>query len=148
VTLVAGLSLVLVPLVAPALLGCTVSESFDPTGGDVAVSASWTIEGGAATAESCEAACIGMVQLRVWEQYEGGDDYTQDEWIVDCADGSLTTQPILVPDTYRVGLYGVTEVPDGGACPNRDVQAAAIEEVSAETGGTLSVSLDLSPEPE
>lgn len=146
--LAAGLSLVLVALAAPVLFGCTVSETFDPTGGDVAVNASWTVNGGAATTESCEAACIGMVQLRVWEQYAGGKDYTQDEWLVDCAAGSLTTQPILKADTYRVGLYGMTVAPDAGTCDTTDlddVGAAAIEEVSAEAGGTLSVALDLSP---
>lgn len=159
--LAAGLSLVLATLAAPALFGCTESEPFDPTGGDVAVSASWTVEGAAPTAESCEAACIETVQLRVWEQYEGGNDYTQDEWTVDCAAGSITTQPILLAGTYRIALYGNTNdelaaaeraaaadgaAPvDGFACEAGDVQAAAIEEVSAEAAGTLSAALDLSP---
>ena len=118
----------------------------------VAVNASWTVNGGAPSTESCADACIGQVRLRIWEQYDGGDAYTQDEWLVDCAAGTITTQPILKADTYRVGLYGVTieqEQDLGGLeCSNRSVQAAAIEEVSVEPGGTISVSLDLSPEEE
>ena len=147
---------------APALplFGCTVPESFDPSGGDVAVSVTWTVQGAVASAESCDAVGVGVVQLRIWEQYEGGDDYTQDEWIVQCADGALMTQPVLVAGTYRVGLYGVAapevdasveadadvEEADAGFPPDTsDVEVAALMEVSAEGGGTLSVSLDLSP---
>jgi len=130
---------------APVLFGCTVSERFDPTGGDVSVDATWTVNGSAASPESCADACIAQVRLEVWEQYAGGKSYTQDEWIVDCAAGAITTQPILKADTYRVGLYGSSPEPDGGGCAEPgDVQAAAIEEASAEGGGTLRVSLDLS----
>jgi len=157
----AGLSLVGALGLGPALglYGCTVSENFDPTGGDVAVNATWTVEGAAASAESCRDAGIGVVRLRVWEQYAGGDDYTEDGWVVQCSAGSLTTQPILVAGTYRVGVYGVA-IPDAGVPEGTDaavigdagfppdtsdVEAAALVEASAEAGGTLSVSLDLSP---
>ncbi len=145
--MVAGLSLVSATLAAPALFGCTIPEKFDPSGGDVAVNASWTVNGGAAAAESCADACIGSVELRVWEEYEGGEHYTQDGWRVDCATGSLVTQPLLVPDTYRIGLYGLRALPDMGvACEDSAaVRAAGIQEVTAEAAGTVSVMLDLSP---
>ena len=87
------------------------------------------------------------MQLKVIEQYEGGNDYTQDEWTVDCSAGSITTQPILRAGTYRIALYGIGVPEDMDAvCTSTDTLSAAIEEVSAEAGGTLSVSLDLSPD--
>lgn len=140
---------------AMPIFGCTVSESFDPTGGDIAVAVTWTVEGSPATAESCAAAGIEVVELRIWEQYEGGDHYTEDEWIVQCSAGSLTTQPVLVPDTYRVGIYGTPVKREDGAVIEGDAgfppetgetKAAALVEATAEAGTTLSVSLDLSPE--
>jgi hypothetical protein len=138
-------------------LGCTTSEDFDPTGGDVAVMVSWTIMGMPPTAETCVAPTdeepnrtIDAVQLRLWEEYAGGDFYTDpdDEWIVPCEDGMITTEPIIIPETYRVAVYAIGSTKDSDTLDPSNVVAAALEEATAEPGGMLVVDLDLDPDAE
>ena len=125
--------------------GCTVPGEFDPTGGDIPLEASWTIDGMAPTAEVCAAAGVASVQLRLWEEFPGGKNYTQDDWVVDCAAGMIVTQPELVPDDYRVALYALGPVAEGEDPDSGEVVVANIETLTATSGSTLVAMLDLGP---
>tara|TARA_B100001750_G_scaffold234799_1_gene236557 strand:- start:4482 stop:4901 length:420 start_codon:yes stop_codon:yes gene_type:complete len=133
-----------------------VPEEFDPTGGNVAVTASFTIEGAAPSVEVCSAAGVAYVKLRIWEQYPGGTSYSEDAWLVACPTGVVTTEAVLQPGTYRVALYAVSLDTDADAAvpsadepidpsmiSTSDVAFADIAVVTSE-GSALTVSLDLS----
>ena len=126
--------------------GCTVPDEFDPSGGDVAVEVTYTLVGMEPTPEVCAAEGVAGVRLRIWEQYAGGDDYTKAGWFFPCG-APVLTEPVLVPDTYRVGLYAIA-VPamEGEAIDQSDVVYAGLVEASVDEGGVLRTTLDLRPQ--
>jgi len=48
--------------------GCTVDVVFEPFGAEVSLDASWTIDGLAADATTCDELGASTVELQVWEE--------------------------------------------------------------------------------
>lgn len=87
------------------MAGCIVEVDFTPIGGTGVVEGRWTVNGAAPTAASCSALGLDEVELRIYEQF-GSDFYTDTALRADCADGSFTTAPFLLPNTYRFVWVG------------------------------------------
>lgn len=90
--------------------GCVIDVSFDPSGDDVALAGTWTVDGAAPTAENC--GTIVMVELRVYELY-GSGYYVDTPLRADCSVGMVSSvaleQPnILQADDYRLRFVSFT----------------------------------------
>lgn len=96
--------------------GCVIDVSFDPSGDDVALAGTWTVDGAPASLESC--GDIAMVELRVYEPY-GSGNYTDAPLRADCATGEVSTlgldQPnILRADDYRLRFVALSAPDESG----------------------------------
>ena len=80
-------------LPAMLLAACIVQVEFDPVGAAASVQGSWTIDGAAPTAESCEAAEVRFVRIRF---FEGDEHRDHPRLVFDCSLGSFDTRPELV----------------------------------------------------
>lgn len=117
--------------------GCTVDVVFDPFGSDVSLEASWTIDGAAADATTCDELGASTVELQVWE--ESGDDFVTDgAWEASCSSGGFTTGPVLLAGTYRVRLVAVDAA-------GRNVAQTEFSRVTANVGDTIVVSGNFVP---
>lgn len=81
------------PLLAFACAGCVASVDFDPVGTGATVEASWTIEGAAASAESCAARSITHVRVRFFDPADAEIFRDHPDLVFACAGGSFDTRP-------------------------------------------------------
>lgn len=117
--------------------GCTVDVVFEPFGDEVSLEASWTIDGAAADATTCDELGASTVELQVWE--ESGDDFVTDgAWEANCASGGFTTGPVLRAGTYRVRLVAVDAA-------GRSVASTSYSRVTANVGDVIVVEGDFIP---
>ncbi len=116
-----------------AMTGCVVEVNFEPIGGDVSVAGTWTINGGAASSASCDAAGIATVRLQVCE-FVDGDCYTASNLEAACSAGRFTTAPFLLADTYALRWQAIGT--DG------TVSNGAWETVTAPAGSTITSEVD------
>lgn len=87
------------------MAGCIVEVDFEPIGGTGVVEGRWTVNGAVPTAASCAALGLDEVELRVYEQF-GSDFYTDASLRADCVDGTFTTAPFLLANSYRFVWVG------------------------------------------
>lgn len=86
--------------------GCIVDVIVDPIGQDASIAGSWTIEGAAPTAESCEALGITNVRVRF---ASGTETRLHPDLVFDCAAGSFDTRPrqVVADGTWVVQLVAI-----------------------------------------
>ncbi|MEM9067656.1 MAG: hypothetical protein AAGE52_04095 [Myxococcota bacterium] len=113
--------------------GCVTVE-FEPIGGDVSVAGSWTINGAAADAISCDAAGIATVQLFVCDAIDGSC-FDGAEINAPCANGAFNTGPLLVPDFYALQWAAFD-------ASGFEVGRGGWQEVTALAGDTISTSVN------
>ncbi|MBX3249058.1 MAG: hypothetical protein KF901_17905, partial [Myxococcales bacterium] len=116
------------------MAGCVVEVRFEPIGGDVSVEGTWTINGGPATAETCEAGGIARVRLQICE-FADGDCFSDTRLEGVCSAGGFSTSPFLLAGTYAIRWQALSAT--GSVLGNSDWQT-----VTAAAATTLRASVD------
>ncbi len=114
--------------------GCVVEVQFEPIGGDVIVAGSWTINGVAADATTCDAAGISTVQLFVCDAVDG-NCYSSSQFTAPCSQGSFNSGPLLVPGTYALQWAAYDSA-------GLEVNRSDWNTVTAASGDTIDTSAD------
>lgn len=84
---------------AATAAGCVVEVTFTPLGSQASAEGAWLINGAAANATSCSANGISAVSVVF---LDGGAEFTFNQFVFDCADGSFNTgtTPVLGIGSY------------------------------------------------
>jgi hypothetical protein len=104
---------------ALGLFACTVTVDITYLGNEISVSGEWLVDGQDATAATCSAAGISMVEVK----FNDGVGYTREEFTFPCAQGSFDTRPTLVLNriSYETEWFAYAEdgsiVNQGGVLP-------------------------------
>ena len=87
--------------------GCVLTTSFDPLSSrdNSSLTVTWTVDGAAPTAASCEALDIKTVRMRIFEEV-GTTDFTSAALEEPCEKGGMGPINILA-DTYRLQFEGI-----------------------------------------